>query len=142
VSAEQSEFPEVALRTNAWFHLFRRWRLLNWALSITIAGGSAFVASSLSESMGIREWAALAVAVCAALQSTLQPERRATAYREAWVTLDLAAMAYGKTPKPLIEALRGGEIRISGMHSESGKEPLQPALGGSKNPPETDTSTT
>jgi hypothetical protein len=112
------ERAEAYNRLGGWIFLHRRWRLISRTLTITIAGLSAYVASDLSQYLG-RNYAALIVAVCAALQATLRPEQRANAFREAWIELDLALMEEDKIPAHLTDAIRHGENRIGETHAQS-----------------------
>jgi len=118
------ELPDCAnaiARREAWFGCFRFWKGLSWILSVSIAAGSAFVASGLSVEHHLREYFALAVAVCAALQTALSPARRADAYREAWIGLDLAVHKHCNMAPGLLEAIRVGENRIGDTHAPAHK---------------------
>ena len=106
---------DIGARRDGWFRRFLLWRRISWTLAIIIAGGSTFVASSLSEGY-VRSIVALMVALASALQLTLRPDRMAYGYREAWIEIDLAIKALAGAPPPLVEALRKGENRISETH--------------------------
>ena len=108
---------EVFKRRDHWLRRHKVWEWFSIVLSVTIAGLSAFVASSVSKEWG-RDYAAVIVAVCAGLQATLRPAQRSREFREAWIDLDHAVREEENTSPRLLDAIRRGENRIGGTHAE------------------------
>jgi hypothetical protein len=114
---------DVRRRRRIWFGSFIVWQVISFSLLITIAAGSAFVASSVSgiftiNGGAVRDIAALAVAICSAILLALQPQQQAQAYRQAWIEIDLAIKSANGVPADLLEALRKGENLIGNVHTE------------------------
>src|SRR4051812_2642134 len=81
---------EVYHRRRSWWVALNIWKGIWFILLVSIAAGSAFVASELSEWFHARQMAAMIVAICSALFAVLRPEIRARASRDAWVVLERA----------------------------------------------------
>ena len=103
-------------RRTQWYRRFVFWRLVSWGLTTVIAGGSAFVASSLSNHGYAREIIALIIATFAAIQAALSPAVKAASFRQAWVILDLALQEFSGLPPALVKAISEGEHQIDQTH--------------------------
>jgi hypothetical protein len=109
--------PNIAAAVSyrdAWYHLFVIWRFTHWTLLILLTGGSAAVASTAIKSP-FKDWLALFVAVIGAIFAAVNPGQRADAYREAWVTLNIAAISGGD----VVTAYSKGEDIISEHPTQS-----------------------
>jgi len=114
-SGEEDQIKIAMERCTGWYRRFVFWRLISWGLTAIIAGGSAFVASQLSEGHP-REIMALVVATCASIQAALAPASKAAAFRQAWVILDLSLKEFVGLPSTLVQAIQNGENQIDQTH--------------------------
>jgi hypothetical protein len=123
IDRSDSDDQAAIFRRKVWFRFFRGWQFLSWTLSVLIAAGSAFVASSMVDSISAtfptKSFAAMTVAFLAAVQAALNPAQRASAYRQAWIALDLAIKNHKNMPPDLINAIRDGEAFISNIQASS-----------------------
>ena len=116
--SENLELDEVYARRKIWFAHYCRWQTVWWLILIIISGGSALVASAISEKLGCRDEIAMLVAVCSALLAVLRPETRSRACHEAWRDLDAAIKIQSGIPDALVQAINKGEGKIERGHFE------------------------
>ena len=110
------EHQNVRRRRRIWYCSYVAWQAMAWFMLAAIAGGSAYVASSSFKDSD--KQAALGVAILSAVLTVFQPQRRANAYRQAWMVLDLTIKKQAKVQQELLLAVEDGEAFISDVHSE------------------------